>query len=183
MKKEIYIERVYSLTAVSEKQLANLLGRSFMFGVIDNVIMVRDQFYLTLKRVGKNNPLFLNRGYCLPLCMIEIRTCKNITQISFFFSYSRIWISVSSWDQEMTQEMASDKLLSSKQSAKGVQKGKYLILIGWGQKDNHGRLALPWAVKRCVSYHSSIMSVLLIVHVKPFAQLPFILLPSKLSIL
>lgn len=51
-------ERVYSLIAVSEKQLSNSLGKSFTFGVIGNVIMVRDRFYLILKRIGKNNPSF-----------------------------------------------------------------------------------------------------------------------------
>lgn len=44
----------------------------FMFGVIDNIIMVRAKFYLILKRVGKKK--LFSRRYCLSLCTIEIYT-------------------------------------------------------------------------------------------------------------
>lgn len=90
MKKEI--ERGYSLILVSEKQLANSLGRSFMFGMIDNVIMVKDQFYLKLNRVEKNYPLF-KTGVILSSPLYGRDTYfKGYNTNVFFFPYIRLSI-------------------------------------------------------------------------------------------
>lgn len=53
----------------------------FMFGVIDNIIVVNTKFYLLLTRLGKKT--IFNRRFCLSLHMINIHTYEDITQISF----------------------------------------------------------------------------------------------------
>lgn len=94
MKKEI--KRVYSLILVSEKQLANSLGRSFMFGVIANVIMDKDQFYLTLNRVEKITSFFKTRVILPSPLYCRDTYFKGYNTNVIFFSYIRLSISLSS---------------------------------------------------------------------------------------